>query len=60
LPLRWAPKFPEGLQILSIEGWATSDEEGEAYYIYLRSDAEVTIDFWFYTADVIRPTLGEL
>jgi hypothetical protein len=46
--------------MLTIERWSTSDEEGEAYYIDLRNDAEITIDYWLYTAGVLRPTSDEL
>jgi hypothetical protein len=38
-------------------GWLV---DGETYYIRLRSDADVPIDYWLFTADVIHPELGEL
>jgi hypothetical protein len=38
-------------------GWLI---DGEAYYLRLRNDADVPIDYWLFTADVIRPELGEL
>ena len=40
--------------------WSGQVADGETYYVYLRNDAEVTIDYWLYTADVIRPTSGAL
>jgi len=38
-------------------GWLA---DGETYFVRLRNDEEVPIDYWLYTADVIRPELGEL
>jgi hypothetical protein len=38
-------------------GWLV---DGETYYVRLRNDADVPIDYWLFTADVIRPELGEL
>ncbi len=40
--------------------WSGQVTDGDTYYIYLRNDAEVTIDYWLYTADVIRPASGKL
>jgi hypothetical protein len=38
-------------------GWLI---DGETYYVRLRNDAEVAIDYWLFTADVMRTELGEL
>ena len=38
-------------------GWLV---DGETYYVRLRNDTEVPINYWLFTADVIRPELGEL
>lgn len=38
-------------------GWLI---DGETYYVRLRNDANVPINYWLFTADVIRPELGEL
>jgi mannan endo-1,4-beta-mannosidase len=38
-------------------GWLV---DGETYYVRLRNDTEVLINYWLFTADVIRPELGEL
>jgi hypothetical protein len=33
--------------------------DGETYFIRLRNDAEIAVDYWLFTADVIHPELGE-
>lgn len=38
-------------------GWLL---DGETYYIRMRNDADLGIDYWLFTADVIHPELGEL
>jgi hypothetical protein len=38
-------------------GWLA---DGETYYVRLRNEADVAIDYWFFTANVIHPELGEL
>jgi hypothetical protein len=40
--------------------WSGLIAEGETSYIYLRNDSEMMVDYWLYTADVIRPQSGEL
>jgi hypothetical protein len=38
-------------------GWLV---DGETYFVRLRNDADAPIEYWLFTADVIRPELGEL
>ena len=37
-------------------GWLV---DGESYYVRLRNDADVPINYWLFTDDVIHPELDE-
>ncbi len=37
-------------------GWVM---DGETYYLKVRNDADVTIDYWLFPGDIIRAELGE-